>query len=406
MAQFCKTSPDSIALFSEASSEEKLLQSYDRFYKAVNKLTCKDVDPLPPREAVFCGVQKLPEEALTAVWERAERLGQVQNLTQRFHVYRSDLVKKWRQKSRTESMSSTEVEEGMKDLLQNQNRLEQQMNFMNAVLIGVDHRTDQLPSFMEKMLKQRDDVIAQENRALRTLVSENEKKIDRLEQLLMKMDAKLSTLSEHGRECDGLKYTSGSWPDLMRNNIAYSVGSSTLEGSTSRPISAVSSEEDAIPDTPAPVKPEVTVPASSSAEAVCTENKTDLVKYPTRDLEAKPKSSIKTPFFHGASSASPPALTQSAFSTIGFNKVVNRMEANNGKEQVGHEQEKRGMSADFNEAFLQDALRVQENLGGLTEDITQPSIPQNNHSHTAQSNHVSTNKTQHSDDGTGGSMNE
>lgn len=421
-AQFCKAASDSMPPFTEASSEEKLLQSYDRFYKAVNKLAFKDVDPLPPREAVVCGAQKLPEDALKAVWERAERFGQLQNVAQRFGVYRSDLVKKWKQRSRTESMSSTEVEEGMKDLLQNQNRLEQQMNFMNAVLIGVDHRTEQLPSFMEKMLKQRDDVIMQENQTLKKMVVENQKKIDRLEQLLMRMDAKLNACDRH--DCEGLKYTSGSWPDLMRNNIAYSIGSSSLEGSNSRPISAVSSEEDVTSETPLRqnsaheiVKPEMIVPLthlSSCAETVCAEGKGELVEIElATDLEAKHGSSISNPFFNGESSASPPstALTRSAFSNSSFNKVVKSMEATKGRKQGGHEQEKRGMSADFNEAFLEDALRVQENiltstLGHLTQDIIQPSIPENDHSPTAQSNNVSSNKTEHSDDGTGGSVNE
>lgn len=441
-AAACSHSSVDSPFFSEASSEEKLLQSYDRFYKAVNKLTGSTHSTLPSLEAVLCGAQKLPEDArkeLGTVWERAERFGQLQNVTQRFHVYRSDLVKKWKRRSRTESMSSTEVEEGMKDLLQNQSRLEQQMNFMNAMLIGVDQRTEQLPSLMEKILKKRDDEVAQENVVLRGLLMESQKRIDRLEQLVMKVDAKLGAWKGDGRDCEGLKYASASWPETVHNNIiAYSssVGSSILEGSnseTSRPISAVpveeSSDEDEASDLPAPqssahatTKLEISeMPGPvlpSSAEAMCAEDKTDLEAKPdaSTDLDGKLESSIRNPFFDGESSASPfsTALTQSAFSKSGFNKVMNRMELNKGKELAGHEQEKRGMSADFSEAFLQDALRVQENiltsslghLSTIEDTISQPSIPQDIHSPSKNAESIASNKTEHSDDGTGDCTNE
>lgn len=440
------TTPFCFEDVANSSSEDKLLWSYDRFYKAVNKIVCKDVDlqtPLPTLECILQGDAELPREALkdlSIIWDRAERFHELQSVAMKFHRYRSDLVKKWKRRSRTASISSTEVEDGMRELQTNQSRLEGQLNFANALLVSVDQRTEQLPGLMTEVLKKlSDDTAERENIALKQMVFENQKKIDRLEQLMMKFDAKMGMWNGDGQR-DGMKFASGSWPETMHNNIAYSssVSSSMLEGATSetsRPVSTgpveESSDEDTTSETNA-LKESTTEMMKTGMDASTSGLKSEMCESgaPTPEIvvpmEALPElshqesmivsteeksdsegcllPSIKPiSFFNGApSTARSLAFTQSTFSILDHNKVEDSIKAGLVEDQ---KPEKRGMSLDFNDAFLQDALRVQENI--LTSDLGRqgiiPPIPRNDHSpsKTTQTNIASTNKPDHLEDQTG-----
>ena len=259
----CFVLPDDV---SSATPEKKLLHSYDRFYKAVSKVA-QDIDeeaaPLPSLDTVLGDViSSLPAshlETLKSVWQRAEGFCKLQRVVGKFHDYRSDVVRRLKRRSRGTSSESpfymTNMEEGMKEVMEKQTSMEQQLQFSNTLLVGMEQRYEQIPVLMEEMLKKSRGLSeTNEQTALGKIVNENRQQIQRMEELIEGLDARLRQWGPKEKEMSLPR----SWPETVHNNIVYS----SSEGSSTIDVNIpIASEEEALP------RSAVAVPQSRLSES-------------------------------------------------------------------------------------------------------------------------------------------
>ena len=407
--------------FATVTTEEKLLHSYDRFYKVVSKTTMRDTEgetPLPSLECFLRDVPSLPENHLASlrdVWARAERFSEVQRVVDNFHQYRSDLVRKaMRQNKALESQqSSVEMEDGLKEVLRSQCRMEQQLQFHSALLVGIEQHRDHFPGVVMQLIEQSGEAKhRQEKSALHDLLNQSQKQIDRLEQMTTSLEAKL--LKWTGRETEW-KFPSGAWPETLHNNIVYS---SSFEGSNSSG-SAGPGDEMHAKDNDVTDSERSGIAAAEAKEQNPGETWSHKKQEDSDQLSQEDNSTKRSPRLEGGklndatvkqersmiaimadcgasgddseplSGSSPPLKLcinqedqqqlQAAMSSINYqaNKTASHLVPQCNKcEITGERQEERQMiivkrrsmhlSEDFKEDFLQDVLRVQQNIESST----------------------------------------
>jgi len=211
------------------SSEEAFLQSFERFYKAINKLTRKDANstsPLPSCDSILREGHGLNDEAsaqLKEVWRRAERLAEVHRVVKEFHNYRSTVRKKLMHKSHSSQLSGS-AESGIKDIIRTQTHLEQQLHFSNAMLVGMEQRWDLIPDLIKRTVAQQDSNPGFER--LEKIVGENQRRLERMEDMMKELNCKLGHVS-----------ADPGWPEAVHNNIVYSSasGCGSMTSSTGSP---------------------------------------------------------------------------------------------------------------------------------------------------------------------------
>lgn len=383
-SQIGRTSHDE-GLFMEevqsASTEEKLLVSYDRFYKAVNKIASKETEAtrtLPSFDATM-GSVRLPTEILDDVkfiWSCAEKFTQLQEVIQKFHRYRSDLVKKWKKRHQSlDASSNGDLEEGIKALLHNQSKLEQQLNFSNTLLVAVDQKMDQLPSMFSGFVSQMNNASRhrEENQVLKRFVDENQQQMERLEQIVLNVDAKLT---KWGIEEGGMTFPSTSWPETVHNNIIFSGSDESsvpeMRNNESKKVSKIPKKE--FHDKPSSTQRSARMAASigtTSRGSVPSEDRIESrnsdfgLSEPATDKDVRkerrqrPILKPNTVFVDSDASLSHPSSPSSIHPCNKRHEEPTKISS----------KEKRGISEEFKETFLDDVMRVQENL--LTSPLFQ-----------------------------------
>ena len=386
---------------SAATPEEKLLHSYDRFYKAVSKVTQDingDAFPLPSLDTVLGDMPSFPAshlETLKSVWQRAEGFCKLQKVVEKFHDYRSDVVRRLKRRSRVTSsecpLYMTNVEEGMKEVLQKQTSMEQQIQFSNALLVGMEQRYEQIPALMEDMLKKSRGLSeTNEQTALGRIVTENRQQIQRMEELIEGLDARLRQWEPKEKE---MSLPRSCWPETVHNNIVYS----SSEGSSTIDVNIPSApEEEALPRSTVAV-PQSCLPESqllSKSKAVagmslsnihspeivpvimqngsfeaktCEQQQESILTSSSSVLNSIPMSSVSHLDDHFSSSTN--KLCSYSLETV--SKEASPKETCTETAAVPDNDEII-LNAAFTEAFLKDVLLVQENiwtsgLGNKTE---------------------------------------